>query len=88
MNKTALPTLIGAFTSLLAIWVLHTLLMVNDCVDQGGKFEHSTGKCLLENGQIYDSGIAEYALALYFVVGFSVSFFVAKLVRKLLNIRR
>ncbi|MBU2870577.1 hypothetical protein [Colwellia sp. E2M01] len=88
MNKAVLPTLLGAFTSLLAIWALHTFLMVNDCINQGGEFEYATAKCLLKDGQLYDSGIAEYVLALYFVVGFGVSFFVSKLLRKWLNIPR
>ncbi len=88
MNKTLLPTLIGAFTSLAAIWLIHTYLMVDDCLANGGTFEYSTGKCLLENGEIYDSGLATYALVLYFVVGFSVSFIVSNLIRKFFKIGR
>jgi len=88
MNRTLLPTLIGVFTSLFAIWSLHTFLMVDDCLDQSGSFDYSTGKCLLENGQTYDSSIATMALVLYFVVGFGVSFFVSNGIRKLFKMKR
>jgi len=88
MKRTSLPTLIGVFTSLFAIWGLHTFLVVDDCVAQGGTFDYYTANCLLANGQFYDSGIEKYAIALYFVVGFGVSFTVSNLIRKLFKIER
>ena len=88
MNKTLFPTLIGAFSSLLVIWSLHTFLMVDDCSDQKGAFDYSTAKCLLENGEIYTSSIETFALVLYFFVGFGVSFTVSTLIRKLFKIER
>lgn len=88
MNKKVLPTLLGVLASLLSIWVLHTFLIVDDCIAQGGTFEHATAKCLLDNGELYDSGIEKYVIALYFVVGFAVSFFVSALLRKILKIER
>ena len=88
MKRTLFPTLIGVFSSLFAIWSLHTFLIVDDCLDQGGSFDYATAKCLLENGQVYDSSLASMAIALYFVVGFGVSFIVSTIIRKLFNIKR
>ncbi|MFQ3209216.1 MAG: putative membrane protein [Colwellia sp.] len=88
MERTLFPTLIGVFTSLLAIWSLHTFLVVDDCLDQGGSFDYATAKCLLENGQVYDSNIATVVLVLYFVVGFSVSFIVSSVIRKFFKIKK
>lgn len=83
MKRTLFPTLIGVFTSLFAIWSLHTFLMVDDCLDQGGSFDYATAKCLLKNGQVYESNLATMALVLYFIVGFGVSFIVSSVIRKL-----
>ena len=88
MKRTLFPTLIGVFSSLFAIWSLHTFLIVDDCLDQGGSFDYATAKCLLENGQVYDSSLASMAIALYFVVGFGVSFIVSTIIRKLFYIKR
>jgi len=88
MNRTLLPTLIGVFTSLFVIWSLHTFLMVDDCLDHSGSFDYSTGKCLLENGQVYESSLETIALVLYFVVGFGVSFIVSTGIRKLFKMKR
>lgn len=85
MNKTSIPTLIGVFTSLLAIWLLHTVLVVNDCLAQGGVFTYELSKCMLENGQTYEPPFANYLIALYFIVGFTVSFLVSILIKKLIN---
>lgn len=85
MNRTLLPTLIGVFISLLAIWALHNFLVVDDCLDQGGSFDYATAKCLLENGQAYDAKLQSVALIIYCVVGFGVSFIVSSLIRKLIK---
>ncbi len=87
MNRNSIPTLIGVFTSLLAIWVLHKFLVVDDCLDHGGSFQYNSGKCLLENGQVYDSNLATMAILLYFAVGFIVSILVSSLIRKLFKIK-
>jgi len=88
MNRTLLPTLAGVFTSLFVIWSLHTFLMVDDCLDRSGSFDYSTGKCLLENGEVYNSSLASIAIVLYFVVGFGVSFIVSNCIRKLFKMNR
>ena len=85
MNRTLLPTLVGVLTSLFVIWLLHTFLVVDDCLDHGGAFDYSSAACLLESGEVYTSNLENFALALYFVVGFGVSFLVSTLIRKLLK---
>jgi hypothetical protein len=88
MNRTSIPTLVGVFTSLLVIWALHTYIVVDDCLDNGGSFQYNTGKCLLENGQLYDSTLENMVVALYCVVGFVVSLLVSSLIRKFFNIKQ
>jgi hypothetical protein len=88
MNRSAIPTLVGVFTSLIAIWALHQFIMVDECLDQGGSFQYSSGKCLLESGLVHESSLATMALVLYFVVGFTVSLLVATIIRKIFNIPR
>ncbi|TMM44004.1 hypothetical protein [Colwellia ponticola] len=88
MNRTLLPTLLGVFSSLFAIWLLHNYLMVDDCLDQGGTFDYATAKCLLSTGQILDAKLENLALVLYFVVGFGVSFIVSSLIKKLIKIKK
>lgn len=85
MNRTLLPTLIGVFSSLVVIGLLHNYLMVDDCLDQGGTFDYATAKCLLDSGQVLDPKLENLALVLYFIVGFSVSFIVAKLIKKFIK---
>ena len=88
MNRTALPTLIGVFTSLLAIWFIHSFIIIDDCVANTGTYDYSTGKCLLENGQLHESVFASFAIALYFVIGFAVAFSVSHMIRKGFNIKK
>ncbi len=87
MNRTLLPTLVGVLTSLFVIWSLHTFLVVDDCLDHGGSFDYTSAKCLLEGGDVYTSNLETFALVLYFVVGFGVSFIVSTFIRKLLKKR-
>jgi len=87
MNRTLIPTLVGVFSSLFAIWALHTFLIVDDCLDHGGSFDYDTAKCLLDGGKTYESDLATIAIVLYFVVGFVVSFLVSKIIRKILKIK-
>jgi hypothetical protein len=84
MNRTLIPTLAGVFSSLLCIWLLHSFLIVDDCLDNGGSFDYKTSQCLLENGQLYENTFTSIALIVYVVVGFVVSLTVAKFLRVLL----
>jgi uncharacterized membrane protein len=84
MNRTLIPTLAGVFSSLLCIWLLHSFLIVDDCLDNGGSFDYKTSQCLLENGQLYENTFTSIALVVYVVVGFVVSLTVAKFLRALL----
>ena len=88
MNSTSIPTLIGVFTSLLVIWALHSFLVIDDCLDHGGVFQYNSGRCLLENGQVYESNLASMVIVLYFVVGFVVSLLVAGIIRKVFKIKQ
>lgn len=88
MKRSALPTLIGVFTSLLAIWFIHSFLIIDDCLDNSGAYDYATGTCLLESGQLHESSLASFAIALYFIVGFAVSFTVSHLIRKCFNIKK
>lgn len=83
MNRTLIPTLAGVFSSLLCIWLLHSFLIVDDCLDNGGSFDYKTSQCLLENGQLYENTFTSIALIVYVVVGFVVSLTVAKFLRAL-----
>jgi hypothetical protein len=84
MNKTSTPTFIGVFASLLVIWALHTYLVVDDCIEQGGSYQYRTNACLLENGQLYASDLGTSIIAMYFFVGFVVSLLVSILIRKII----
>jgi hypothetical protein len=84
MNRTLIPTLAGVFSSLLCIWLLHSFLIVDDCLDNGGSFDYKTSQCLLENGQLYENTFTSIALIVYVVVGFVVSLTVAKFLRVIL----
>ncbi len=88
MNRTSIPTLIGVFTSLFVIWALHTFIVVDDCVEQGGSYQYSSGMCLLENGQLYDASLATLVVVLYFFVGFAVSLLVSATIRRLFSINK
>ena len=88
MKRTALPTLIGVFTSLFAIWFVHSYFIIDDCIANNGAYNHSTGQCLLESGQIHESAIASFVLLLYFIIGFAVAFVVSHLIRKFFNMSK
>lgn len=82
MKRSPLPTLIGVFSSLVAIWFIHSFLIIDDCTVNNGRYDYSTGTCLLENGNTFESSFTSVAIALYFVVGFVVSFTVSSVLRK------
>ena len=84
MNRTSIPTLVGVFTSLLAIWLLHNILVVDDCTRQNGEFNYNTSQCILGDGEIYQHAMANAIIVLYFFVGFIVSFIVSTLIKKCL----
>ena len=87
MNRTSIPTLVGVFTSLLVIWALHTFIIVDDCLDHGGSFQYDSGMCLLENAQFYESNLANIAIFLYFIIGFTVSLLISFFIRKVFKIK-
>lgn len=86
MKKSSLPQFIGVITSLLVIWLINDLTLVDDCINQGGSFDYQTGKCLLGNGEVYTTSYSKYLIALYFFIGLIVALLVTKVTRKLTNI--
>lgn len=85
MNRTALPTLIGVLSSLIAIWFIHSFLIIEDCTDNTGTYDYQSAQCLMTDGSLYESPHTSYALAIYFIVGFAVSFIVSHFIRKWFN---
>lgn len=84
--KNRLPLFIGVFVSFVIIWFLNENIIVDDCLDKGGQFQYDQGKCLLANGDFYASDLALPMMILYSVIGFSVSFFIAKIIKKYFKI--
>jgi hypothetical protein len=85
MNRTVLPTLFGVLTSLLTIWAIHNSMLVNTCLDKGGQYDYPNGQCLLANGNVYQHDLASIIMVFYVIIGFSVSFLVSYLLRKLIK---
>lgn len=81
MKQTLIPTLLGVFSSLLCIWLIHSFFVVDDCLDHGGSFDYKTNQCLLANGQYYEGSFSSVALFIYVIVGFLVSLTVARVLR-------
>ena len=85
MNKSVLAKFAGVFVSLLVIWKINDIFLIDPCIEQGGKFQYEKGKCLLENGSIYSTGFEVPLVFLYVVVGFGVSYIVSKGLQNLFN---
>ena len=85
MNKSAIAKFIGVFVSLLVIWVINDLLLIQPCVNEGGVFQYEKGQCLLEDGNIFTTGLEMPLVILYVFIGFGVSYLVSKLIRKYLK---
>jgi hypothetical protein len=85
MNKSAIAKFIGVFVSLLVIWVINDLLLIQPCLNEGGVFQYEKGQCLLENGNIFTTGLEMPLVILYVFIGFGVSYLVSKLIRKYLK---
>ena len=85
MNKSAIAKFIGVFVSLLVIWVINDLLLIQPCVNEGGVFQYEKGQCLLEDGKIFTTGLEMPLVILYVFIGFGVSYLVSNLIRKYLK---
>ena len=83
MNKSAIAKFIGVFVSLLVIWVINDLLLIQPCVNEGGVFQYEKGQCLLEDGNIFTTGFEMPLVVLYVVIGFGVSYFVSHIFNKI-----
>jgi len=85
MNKNVLAKFMGVFVSLLVIWKVNGVLLIEACVEQGGQFQYEKGKCLLEDGNIYSTGLEVPLVFVYVVIGIGVSYFVSKGIQKIFN---
>ncbi len=85
MNRTLLPTICGVFVSLLLIWTIHTYVLVDSCLDNGGTYDYPKGQCILVTGDVYQHDLANIMVLVYVIVGFGISFIVSNLLRKLLK---
>jgi len=85
MNINVLTKLVGVAVSFFIIWIINGFALVDVCLDQGGTFENRTGKCILENGDIYKSGFESPLVVLYVFIGLSVTYFVSKFGNKLFD---
>lgn len=83
--KNRLPLFIGVFISFCLIWFINEAVIVKECLEQGGVFQYNQGKCLLPTGDFFTSELVVPMMVLYSVLGFLVSFFIAKIIRKYLN---
>ncbi|MGL1958581.1 MAG: hypothetical protein OCD00_14840 [Colwellia sp.] len=83
MNKNLIPKFIGVFVSFFIIWLINDFTLIDSCLEQGGKFDYHKGACLLENGEVYQSGLEMPLFALYAFIGFFVTFFVSKFINKI-----
>ncbi len=88
MYRNLLPPFIGVFTSLIVLWQLHKLMLVDNCLDYGGFYQYDTGKCLIENNNVLELNLTAPLLVFYFIVGLIVSLVVATLVCKSLKIKQ
>lgn len=82
MNNSQLPKFIGVLVSFFLIWLIIEYTLVGSCEKQGGIFEYRTGQCVLENGEIFKSGLETPMVFLYIFIGFAVTLSVSRLLTK------
>ncbi|WP_076420915.1 hypothetical protein [Colwellia sp. UCD-KL20] len=82
MNKGVMAKFVGVFVSLLVIWKINDVMLITPCIEQGGVFKFEKGQCILSDGSLYTTGFEMPLVILYVVIGFSVSYFISKLIRK------
>jgi hypothetical protein len=83
MYRNLIPPFIGVFTSFFALWQLHKFMLVDNCLDHGGSYQYTSGKCLIETGNFLVFNLTAPLLIFYFIIGLIVSLIVAGLARKL-----
>ncbi len=79
MNTNTLPKFIGVLASFIVIWFVTKFTVVDSCLDLGGKFDYSTGQCILENGDAVKLGFETPMVILYVIIGFGVTLIVSRL---------
>lgn len=86
MNKGVMAKFVGVFVSLLVIWKINDVMLITPCLNEGGKFQYEKGQCILADGSLFTTGFEMPLVIAYVVIGFSVSYFIAKMFRKFLKI--
>ena len=86
MSTSLLPKFIGVFVSFFIIWLLIDFILIDSFLEQGGKFEYRRGTCLLENGEVYKSGLEVPLLVFCVFIAFVVTFFVSRFINKMFNL--
>lgn len=85
MNKSVIAKFMGVFCSLLVIWLMNEMLLINPCLEQGGTFIFEKGQCVLADGSLFTTGFEVPLVFAYVVVGLSVSYFVSHIIQKIVN---
>jgi hypothetical protein len=80
MNKSAIAKFIGVFVSLVVIWGVNLVMLINPCLEQGGVFIYEQGQCLLESGSVFTTGFEIPLVFSYVFIGLGVSYFISKLI--------
>lgn len=88
MNRNSIPLFIGVTFSFIVIWFVNDYLLVDQCLENSGKFDYSKAECLLENGDVKVSELGAYFMAIYFFMGLFISLFVSFSIRKIFNIEQ
>jgi hypothetical protein len=85
MNKSAISKFIGVFVSLVVIWGVNLVMLINPCLEEGGVFIYEQGQCLLEGDSIFTTGFEIPLVFSYVFIGLSVSYFTSKLISKFIK---
>ena len=88
MNKTFIPLFAGVICSFIAIWFVNDYFLVDQCTENGGRFDYSKAECLLENGDVITTELGKYFIAVYFFMGLIISVLVSFSIRKIFNIKQ
>ena len=67
---------------LLAIYAVHSFLLVDSCLDRGGAISQDSGECIGINEQNMNIAFSGVLLTIYFFIGLSVSLVSAFILNK------
>lgn len=85
MSVKAIDIILSISLGLLVIYVSHSFLVTDACLDMGGAIDSETGSCFDENYHEQYMVITPVLFAIYFAIGLFVSLlsvFLIKLIRR------